>query len=107
MDVRAGTQKQRHGQRGKTNNLSQRLDQHQNPVLPFMEDFRVPLPIIQAAQELRMIKGRQHIAGIFWSLTVAEALCRFDSDIATRKTQTPSYGSLSHRPMTAIAVGLS
>ena len=60
----------------KTRNLWDRLDQHQDAVLRFMTDFRVPYTNSQAEQDVRMMKVHQKISGAFWSMTGAEVFAR-------------------------------
>lgn len=69
----------------KTRNLLERLVQHQEEVLRFMRDFRVPYSNNRAEQDIRMLKVHQKIAGTFRSLDGAKIFCRIRGYISTLK----------------------
>ncbi|MCL4494899.1 MAG: IS66 family transposase [Firmicutes bacterium] len=71
----------------KTRNLLDRLDQHQDAVLRFMTDFRVPYTNNQAEQDVRMMKVHQKISGTFRSMTGAKVFARIRGYISTLKKQ--------------------
>ncbi len=82
--------------KSKSRNLFERLQNYQSEILAFTTDFRVPFDNNLAERDIRMIKVKLKISGMFRTMAGAGSFCRLRSYISTAmKNQTPVIQALS------------